>query len=98
MTSKLPDDRSRVPHDTAVEGDAAFQQLRDELMSKYSGQAEASKVFSKSAKDKVGSPRIRQASHARRTHEARFTCPFEDCYSDFTRNHNLKSKQSSIYL
>src|SRR6266496_4110823 len=95
MTSKLPDNPTmtglRIPFNT-VEADADPEQLRSKLLSKYSGQVETSKVFSKRSRDRVASPRVRQASRARRKHEARFECPFKDCNSDFTRRHNLDSK------
>ncbi|KAJ7707309.1 hypothetical protein B0H17DRAFT_879735, partial [Mycena rosella] len=40
-------------------------------------------------KPHVASKKIRQASDARRTNAASFSCPLEGCPSTFTARHNL---------
>jgi len=75
--------------------DGGPQEMRDQLVElKDVDVSLREKCFSKEPKANVTSDKSRRASNSRRTHEAKFTCPFEGCNDNFTRKHNLDSERS----
>jgi len=79
--------------------DGGPQEMRNQLveLESVNGSRREKLYFSKEPKANVTSDRSRNASNSRRTHEAKFTCPFEGCNSTFTRKHNLDSERSMVF-